>query len=94
MRSEKEKNLRSKATMQPKRYLMVTFGLLGGAFQLHAIPAGDVDVFPTAALWVCGMLLSWSVLMTGMFIGLKGRGTRGPLLLGTLGATLVLLLFS
>lgn len=84
--------MRSKSTLQYKRYFMVSLGLLGGAFQLHAIPTGDVDIFPTGALWVCGMLLSWSVLMTGMFIGLKGRSTTGPLLLGTVGVALVLAL--
>ena len=77
------------------RYGLVILGLfVSEAIFLLAPGAdanGNVPVFPESTLWLGSLLIAWGVLMTGMFTGLKGRKTLGPLILGMAGSAVLVL---
>lgn len=79
---------------QRKRYSLVVLGLVAAEYMMAMRPVGDsngdVSMFPDAIVWFAAILLSWAVLMTGMFSDFRGKHSLGPLVLGTVGAAVLI----
>ena len=80
--------------LQKSRFALVVLGLVAAELAMLFRPAGDangdVALFPHAALWYAVVLFAWAVLMTGMFAGNRTHGNLAPLVLGTVGAALLI----
>ena len=76
------------------RYGLVVFGLVASEAVFSARPTGDlygaVAFFPDGAIWFSALLISWAFLMAGMFSGGKERKNLGPLVIGTVGAAVLM----
>ncbi len=79
---------------QKSRYFLVALGLVAGEAVMSTRPTGDLNgdvaMLPDATIWFAVLLLAWGVLMTGMFSGSRGRKFIGPLVLGTVGAAVLI----
>lgn len=79
---------------QSVRYALVGLGLVAAEAVMGFRPAGDligeVALFPDAAVWFVGLLLAWAMLMSGMFSGHRTQRDLGPLVLGTVGAAVLI----